>query len=246
MQLEEYDLMYQVETYHWWYRGMEKISLAILDHWYRRGTDLRILDAGCGSGYAMVSYLKQYGEVTGVDISKHAINYTRQRGATRLVLASVADLPFQGASFGLVSSFDVLSIEAVGDDSAALGEFSRVLTKGGRIFLRLPAYDWLYSQHDRAIHTVRRYTTAGIARQLKANGFIVEYISYINTFRFPFALVKRLTEKIVTPKTHSSELAIRPGKFNAVFQNILEAEAMLIPKVKLPYGLTVIAVGRKI
>ncbi len=96
MQLEEYDLMFRVEARHWWYRGMEKISQAVLDHWYRRGTNLHILDAGCGTGYGMVSYLKQYGEITGIDISKLAIEYSRQRGASQLAHASVTKHPLQG------------------------------------------------------------------------------------------------------------------------------------------------------
>lgn len=245
MQLEEYDLMFQAETRHWWYLGMEKISQAVLDHWYHQGTNLRILDAGCGTGYAMVSFLKQYGVITGIDISKPAIKYTHQRGASQLAHASVTDLPFQDGCFDLVISFDVLSIQAVDDDSTALREFFRILPKGGRIFLRLPAYDWLQSQHDRAIHTARRYTSAKVAGRLKANGFIVEYISHINTLLFPFVLFKRLSEKIIKTKTISSNLSINPGVFNGIFQKILALESGLVPKVRLPYGLSVIAVGRK-
>jgi hypothetical protein len=36
-----------------------------------------------------------------------------------------------------------------------------VLRPGGRLLIRLPAYEFLRSKHDRAVHTRRRYDPRG-------------------------------------------------------------------------------------
>jgi len=94
-------------------------------------------------------------------------------------------LPFPSSSFDLLTSFDVLYEDAVKDDVPVVREFLRVLVRGGRVLLRLPAYDWLRGQHDRIISTARRYIKPQVKSMLQAGGFEVEHISYANTFYFP-------------------------------------------------------------
>jgi SAM-dependent methyltransferase len=238
--------MYQVERQHWWYAGMESITRAILNRWYAPGANLSILDAGCGTGAALTTYLAEYGTVTGFDISEIALAFCRQRKAQNLARASVTHLPFSSKSFDLVTSFDVLYERAVSDDATSLTEFSRVLVQGGRVLLRLPAYDWLRGQHDIGIHTARRYTASQVRNILRQTGFTIEHLSYANTFLFPAALMKRMTERIWPPRTDQSDLTVSAGPFNRLLQNILSLEAPLVSHIGLPFGLSVIAVGRKV
>jgi ubiquinone/menaquinone biosynthesis C-methylase UbiE len=93
MNVAEYEIMYQVENYHWWYLGMAKITKAILDRWYSSQSNLRILDAGCGTGIAMQTYLADYGKVIGFDVSSKALHYCQKRGIHRLVQASIIQIP---------------------------------------------------------------------------------------------------------------------------------------------------------
>jgi SAM-dependent methyltransferase len=237
--------MYQVENRHWWYQGMEVITRAILDRWLPLTTARRILDAGCGTGAAMTTYLTDYGVVTGVDFHPQALEFCRKRNAPRLARASVLDLPFAPASFELVTSFDVLYERAVPSDIAAVHEFTRILIPGGRVLLRLPAYDWLRGQHDKMVHTNRRYTTALVRNLLESNGLVVEHLSYANTFLFPFAVLKRFGEKFFPKKDASSDLSLDVGIFSKILKFILSCEAPLVTNLNLPYGLSVIAVGRK-
>jgi len=242
---QEYEIMYQVELQHWWYLGMESITRAILNRWYTPGANLSILDAGCGTGAAMTTYLAEYGTVTGFDISEIGLAFSRLRKAQRLARASVTHLPFSSKNFELVTSFDVLYERGVSNDSASLDEFSRVLVKGGRVLLRLPAYDWLRGQHDVGIHTARRYTAGEVKDLLLKTGFSVEHLSYANTFLFPIALMKRVAENIWPPRIDQSDLTLNAGLFNRLLQNILSMEAPLVSRIGLPFGLSVIAVGRK-
>ena len=237
--------MYAVEDGHWWYRGMETITRAILDRRYNRDEHLSILDAGCGTGAAMTGYLAEYGTVTGCDLSEFALHFCRQRNARRLALASIDRLPFPSKSFDLVTSFDVLYEEGVADDARPLLEFARVLIPNGRLLLRLPAYDWLRGQHDKGIHTARRYTAGQVRRLLETGGFSIEHLSYANTFLFPAALTKRLTERLWPPRLERSDLTLDAGPFNSLLRFILSLEAPLVSRAALPFGLSVVALARK-
>jgi SAM-dependent methyltransferase len=241
---QEYEIMYRVERSHWWYGGMESITRGLLNRWYRPAQGLRILDAGCGTGAAMTTYLAEYGQVTGFDLSRIALDFCRLRSAQRLACASDVALPFASESFDLVTSFDVLYERAVSSDSLAIQESRRVLCPGGRLLLRLPAYNWLRSQHDEAVHTARRYASEQVAALLRENGFVVERLSYANMFLFPLALLKRMTEWIL-PKNAASDLSLDAGRVNGVLKTILSAEAPLVARGHLPFGLSVFAVGRK-
>lgn len=237
--------MYNAESGHWWYRGMEVITRSLIEHWVQRAAPLRILDAGCGTGAAMTTYLADFGEVTGVDLYPQALEFCRRRNARRLARASVLDLPFAAASFELVTSFDVLYERAVADDVTAVREFARVLSSSGRVLLRLPAYDWLRGQHDERVHTKRRYTKERVRDLFAQAGFILEHISHANTFLFPLAVMKRLAERIFPSKGNGSDLTLDAGMFNSLFRSILSSEAPLVARSGLPFGLSVVAIGRK-
>ena len=245
MDPSEYRTIYSVEDRHWWYQGMQRITLALLDETYGRRGDLDILDAGSGTGAAM-SYLSRFGRVTGIDISPLALGYCRERGHRRLGQASVTALPFPSARFDLVTSFDVLYHRAVGDYREALREFHRILRPGGRVLLRLPAYDRLRGRHDAVIHTARRFTANELNMSLREAGFTVERSTYANTILFPLALGKRLLEPLLPPgEPGQSDIAPNPGWVDDALAAVLGAEARWLRRFRLPFGLTVIALGRK-
>jgi ubiquinone/menaquinone biosynthesis C-methylase UbiE len=242
---EEYEIMYGVEGSHWLYSGMRAITERLLDRCCPPASRLKILDAGCGTGAGMTTYLNKYGEVTGVDISEIALGFCRKRRAERLSQASITDLPFAPGVFDLVTSFDVLYEQAVANDRTALKEFARVLKREGHLLLRLPAYNWLRGQHDQVTHTARRYVTAQVSEMLQECGFEPGQITYANMFLFPVALLKRMLERLHKNREPKSDLAIKVGPFNNILMGILSLEAPLISRASLPFGLSVIALARK-
>ncbi len=243
MEPEEYQIMFAVEDRHWWYIGMRRITTTLMAEFYPDRTDLHILDAGCGTGAAM-QYLSPFGLVTGCDLSTVALRFCRQRDLQHLSQASVASLPFSNEWFDLVTSFDVLYHHAVEDYACALLEFNRVLKPGGCVFLRLPAYDWLRGRHDQAIHTAHRFTAREVHRALVVGGFVVEKLSYANTVLFPMALTKRLLENVLV-MGNGSDIHPNPPWQDAFLAKFLYAEARWLRHHSLPFGLSVIAIGRK-
>jgi len=244
MEPNEYKTIFHVENQHWWYVGMARITITLLANLYPGRTDLHILDAGCGTGGGM-QYLAPFGRVIGCDFSMLALDLGRQRKLTRLVQASVTQLPFASSQFDLVTSFDVLCHRAVGDYRVALAEFYRALRPGGRIFLRLPAYDWLRGRHDTIVHTEHRFTTHEVSKALINEGFVIERSSYVNSLLFPLALAKRTVEQILPDQGTNSDIQPNPPWQDKVLARFLNLEARWLQHHDLPFGLTVLAVGRK-
>jgi len=234
--------MYRAQTSLWWYRGMEKITRTVLDGYYRPGKALKILDAGCGTG-ASLRMLGAYGDVIAIDYSPVALTFCRRQAEARFVQGTVNRLPFGRNVFDLVTSFDVICCLGVNDESA-LGEYARVLKPGGRVFLRLPAYNWLRGAHDSAVDIRERYTAKLVKRRLKKAGLEVEHTGYANTFLFPLAAAKRLSEPVFRSQ-HASDLTLNYGRLQRLFEAVLSSESLVTRFVRLPFGLTVLAVARK-
>lgn len=244
MEKNEYTTMAAVELQHWWYGGMRAINAAMLDRVFGGRRDLRILDAGCGTGGDAL-FLRRYGTVVGLDLATEALTLARGRIPGRLARGSVLQLPFADHSFDLVTSFDVLYHRAVIDERQALAEVRRVLRRDGRLLIRLPAYEWLRSRHDRQVHTRHRYTAGEVARLLRENGFTVEQLTYALTLLFPISAAVRLLERVLPESQPESAMELPSRPVNAALRLPMMLEAAYIARGgKWPFGLSIVALAR--
>ena len=246
MERAEYEVMAAVEDRHWWYGGMRAISGALLERAFGDRRDLRILDAGCGTG-GNLRFLARYGQVFGIDLAREAVAPGAQHLPGVLVQGSVLDLPYATGSFDLVTSFDVLYHRAVADERVALREAARVLRPGGYLLIRLPAYEFLHSKHDRAVHTARRYTAQRMLGLLRECGFVPQQTSYVNALLFPIPLAQRLIERVLpVVEQPDSDLALPAAAINEALRWPMAAEAgWLAHGGSFPFGLSVICLAQR-
>ncbi len=105
-----------------------------------RLTDMkRVLDLGCGTGYGAAELSRKARHVTGVDISREALetgSAAAQSAQLSWVQASAVSLPFSSGAFDLVVAFEV--IEHIEDWAAMLSEARRLLAPGGRFCVSTP------------------------------------------------------------------------------------------------------------
>jgi SAM-dependent methyltransferase len=245
MEREQYAIMARQEERHWWYTGMRRVAVAVLDSVLAGRRGLRILDAGCGTGGTTVA-LQRFGQVFGVDLAWEGLAPARERGLNGLARATVERLPFASASFDAATSFEVVYHLGVANDIRAFEEIRRVLKSDGIFLLRVPAHDWLRGEHDRLVHTRHRYSPDEVRGKLEAAGFRVDQLTWANTLLFPPAVAKRLLERVQGESDEAEpDLWQPPGPVNSVLESAIGVEALAIPRgVPLPFGLSILAIAR--
>ncbi len=241
----EHDTMRSVEDDYWWYRALRK---QVVDLIKPARPDFTLLDAGCGSGGMLAVLASQFPSavLTGTDVSGHAIELTadRQTGAT-LATGNVNRLPFGNSEFDYVLSLDVLTNRGV-DDRAALTEVHRVLKKGGHLIINLAALDFLRGSHDVAVDADRRYTRSQLAILLREIGFAIERLTYWNMTLLPLIAVMRWRSRKVSQDEARSDFFALPGFANFLLSSLVRCEFAVSSLVPLPFGTSLLALGRKI
>src|SRR5918993_2628099 len=252
MQEEDYAYLYELEEDFWWFAGMRDVTAALLDPLCAR-PERAALDAGGGGGTMLpgVGGSAPAESVVGIDVSRTALDFCRERGHARLAQASATHLPFAGESFDLVTSFDVLvQIPGDGADEAAIREMFRVLRPGGVAFVRVAAYRWMKSGHDAALGTQRRYTLGELNAKLERAGFRVRRSTYANSLLLPVAALRRLLLKRLGLADAGSDVKPLPPSLrwlNGLLTGVLRSEARLLKgaRTNLPFGLSAICVAQK-
>lgn len=233
MDKNEFKLIHLLEDSHFYYVGNRKLFLSLVEKYFTSSRKIKILDAGCGTGH-LGKKLLSMGDVWGVDISSEALKYAKSSGL-KLIKSSVTDLPFEESFFDVVVSLDTIYHRQVASDILALQEMFRVLKKGGIIVLRVPANKWLRLTHDKRVGTRERYNKRELSEKLEATGFNVTKISYINAILLPLALV-----------FPNQKLRSLPRIPNWLLTKILILEGKLLNFIDLPFGLGLLAVGKKV
>jgi SAM-dependent methyltransferase len=249
MDQKEFLHMYEEEERHWWYVGMREIMLSFLPPFSLPANPL-ILDAGCGSGFNIGWFRRHYGAtVIAFDFSPYGLHFCRRRGETCLVRADAARLPFTEA-FDLAASFDVLThLKDEAARTAALNEFYRVLKPGGRLLLRVAAYEWLRSSHDAEIKTWHRYGKTELRHAVENAGFEVLRLTGANTVLFPLAVLWRMLKKVGLASAGSDVRSNTRGsdQLNRLMTSILrlEASALRRSSFHFSFGLSILLLARK-
>jgi SAM-dependent methyltransferase len=237
-----YPILYKVEQSHWWFIGRRRILAGFVEEICRQVTDRRprILDVGCGTG-ANLLMLSKYGDAEGVDVSEDALEFCRARGLDKVKLGAGEELPYEDATFDLVTAFDV--VEHMDDDLAGLTEMRRVLRPGGRVLLFVPTFMFLWGLQDDVSHHRRRYRLPELRRVLEEAGFEIERSTYANVTFFLPILVMRKLMRLTGIKT-ASENSINVPALNGVLGKILGAESTVLRYMNLPFGVSGLCVAR--
>lgn len=207
------------------------------------GSSLRILDVGCGTGVNL-EFLSRFGKVSGIDISSEAVRYCHIKGFSDVWQGRAENLDIPGASFDMVVAIELL--EHIQDDVATLREFSRVLRSNGLLFLTVPAYQFLWTEHDEILGHVRRYTLPGLRAKLEEAGFVVEKGSYMVTFTSPLFLYRILKKLFRSKKTKSqTSYVFLPPLLNNLLVLPFFLEAEILRYTHLPFGTSVVCIARK-
>jgi SAM-dependent methyltransferase len=236
--------MLDVDEHHWWYRGRRRIIRAELER-LPLPSGARVLDAGCGSGRTLEE-LREYGAVYGIELSPDAAEVARGRGDFDVRIGRLEDLPWEAATFDLITCLDV--IEHTPDDGVTLTELRRVSKPGGWLLVTVPAYQALWSAHDEANHHYRRYSRGTLRSAAVQAGWQVQRMTSFNSLLLAPAAAVRLAQRRRMRQPHATytpDLQLGPTWLNGALERPLRLEARwLAHGGTLPAGLSLLTVLR--
>ena len=229
----------------WWFAALHR-NLLMLSRRVRLEAACRpVLDAGCGTGGLLTRLAAAYPgrTILGLDLDHDACRRAARKSARPVCAGSVNQLPVADRAIAAIFSGDVLCHRAV-DERGALEQFHRCLADDGRLILNLPAYGWMLSRHDLAVHNVRRYTAPGLRKLLRACGFRPVYVTYWNTLLFPLmALMRKLS---AGGGGRASDVELYPRPIEALCRIATGIETGLLQAgARFPFGGSVLAIAEK-
>ncbi len=242
MQAQEYARLDRAEGRLWWFRALRLFLRRLLPA-VQRGR--RAFDIGCGTGGLLRELAADY-ETVGIDLSAIALDFASQRLAGGLAQASANQLPFCSEAFDLVTCVDLLEVASV-QPELLVAEALRVLKPGGHGLFVMAAHQWLLSEHDRAVNSVRRYNLGQLQTLFIRPGIEIKRATYLFFLLFPFIALRKLLNRPRDPVLPSiSDVNIPPAIVNTSLLAICWLEAKLLGFINFPMGSSALIVVEKI
>lgn len=232
---------HQIEEWNWWFVSRRKIILKLLKGTEKKST---ILDIGCAGG-ALLKDLKNegYKNICGADFSAEAVTKCAQRNIKAYQM-DAHNLTFNPNSFDILIASDCL--EHLQFDETALKNWFDILKPNGKMLVFVPAYMFLWSEHDAVNHHYRRYTKTELKNKLEEAGFKVLRSGYWNFMLFfptaIFRVLQQVKNKFIPAKTSPKN---QLDNFNSVTNKLLirwlSLENTVFRKATFPFGVSVFA-----
>ena len=237
-----YEKLYHLETHLWWFESRRSIIMYLIRNIIKPQRKLKILDIGCGTG-SEIDFFTEFGEITGIDSSKEAINLCLKRGLEKKVIEANAEkLSFPDEIFDLILCLDVL--EHIQYPEFAIAEISRLLKKEGFVVLTVPAFAWLWSEHDKVSGHFKRYNIKELKSILQLKNFKLIKMSYFNTFLFPAIVLLRKFKNFIGSKDNDFAIPIKP--INWFLKCVFDSEKFFLKYLDFPFGISIITIIQKI
>ena len=239
-------LYWQLEETHWWFQARTHFILCLLRR-LKVPASAAILDVGCSAGLLMRRlHSAGYAKVTGLDLSEEAVRRCHAVGLSNTAVMDATHPQYADQSFDLLIASDVL--EHIADETTALRNWLRILRPGGRLLVCVPAFMFLWSDHDAVNYHRRRYTRKMLEVALNKAGFAIDRAGYWNfSLFFPVTTVRLLQRAVARPKSQKrGQLRPATALVNAALYTLLKFENHLLSNsCPFPCGLSSFAIARR-
>src|SRR5262249_17408013 len=157
----------------------------------------RILDLGCGTGWASRRMALRTSEVVGLDVADEMLHRARAAapglGNVNYVWGSAEKIPFADGNFTKVLSVE--SFYYYADQGRALDELHRVVAPGGKLFILIN----LYKDNHYSLRWVSELQVPVQALSER------EYIALLEAHGFNNVQARRIADRSPTPETYSGK-----------------------------------------
>jgi SAM-dependent methyltransferase len=218
-----------VEDASFWFQNRNRAITAVLRRYPPPGP---IWDVGAGNGFQARHLEREGYPVVVVEPGPDGCANARGRGVGTVIQSTLEALFLPSGSLAALAYFDVL--EHLESPGPLLEESLRVLRAGGRIYLTVPAYNWLWSHEDVLAQHKRRYTAGALRELLQSAGLDIEYLSYYcRPLLLPIFLLRTLPYRLLRRKapaegTTRSHQHAPPAPARAVLDHLLARECRVL------------------
>ena len=229
----------QLYENHWWFRMREHWIVQLLRQTSPPVGWGSILDVGCGDAL-FFDRLSQFGEIEGVETCREIVDPANPH--FKKIHIGPFDASFRpGKQYSLILLLDVL--EHIPDPLSALHHCMSVLKPGGALFMTVPAFNVVWTNHDVINHHMTRYRKATLFPLLREAGFKIEDSEYWFQWTFPVKLAERLIEKSFGLRPKNPGIPASP--INHALCWLCSIERSILGPMRLPFGTTLFARCRK-
>jgi SAM-dependent methyltransferase len=224
-----YNECLSVEDDSFWFKHRNNILVEVLKLFPPNGA---IFDIGAGNGVVSIALQNNGFDVVLVEPGTDAVFNAKMRGVRNIICSTFEDAGFKEKILPAIGLFDVL--EHMENDSDILSLMKRSLINDGRLYITVPAYQFLWSSEDIITGHYRRYRLGNLSTLLKKCGFDIEFATYFFTILpLPIFLFRTLPTLLLIRKEGSVELTtkehnLKPNMLGTILNRIFKAELTLI------------------
>jgi SAM-dependent methyltransferase len=200
----------------------------------------QVLEVGCGVGIftERIASRCRFERLLSIDVSPEAVAYCRGHFSEPRLTIERADAREIEGAFDTIVCMNVL--EHIREDDAVLKRFVRLLNLTGRLFLLVPAHQWLYTSWDQFTGHYRRYSKrrmralidrAADGESLQLSQFYFNMMGALG-YWFVYGMLGKAPQTSVT------------GQISSFDKWIVPIQRRIEPRT-VPFGLSLVSVIQK-
>jgi 2-polyprenyl-3-methyl-5-hydroxy-6-metoxy-1,4-benzoquinol methylase len=233
---DEYKAMHEAEEKLWWYRILHEKVLKEIQRKFQGNKQIKILDAGCGTGGLMNFLIKNgYHNIQGFDYSVDAVNFCKERNLSVQHLdITKFDAAFDNENFDVIINNDVVYQFENATIKKIFSAFRQKLKQTGMLITNNNAFKVFYGTHDIAVGGKQRFTLSDFENILTQLPLKITHHSYWSLLLSPLILIVRLIQqlqlklKLIDLTKIKSDVEVPSDFINNLLYKIVKTEEKLI------------------
>jgi len=193
----EYTKMSLVEEKLWWYCSLHQLVYMYIVNFFSE-TDIKIVDAGCGTG-GMLKYLGKNGftNTEGFDISDDAVELCKNAGL-KVFKNDIIQISthYKPESVDVIISNDTFYFISAGERKVLISDFHKILRPNGLVILNLPALKAFRGIHDISVGINSRFSKKDLSEMIDTAKFKVFRATYWPFFLSPLIFISRFFQRM--------------------------------------------------